>query len=62
MFEYMFGIDNIVLIDLWLDFGAIIITRLFLDAFHSEAIVFLLVIPTITYYCTDFDDSIVLEA
>ena len=33
MFEYMFGIDNIVPIDLWIDFGAIIIiTRLFYRA------------------------------
>ena len=41
MFEYIFGVDSTVPIDIWLDFGEIIITRLFIpDAFLWEAIVF----------------------
>ena len=41
MFEYIFGIHNGVPIDLGLDFGEIIITRLFSWVCFLEAIVFL---------------------
>ena len=41
MFEYISGIDKGVPIDIGLDFGEIIITRLFSQAHFLEAIVFL---------------------
>ena len=41
MFEYIFGIDNVVPLDKWLDFRAIILQGCFSGAF-LEVIVFLL--------------------
>ena len=57
MFEYIFGIDKGVPIDIRLDFGEIIITRLFTRAcFFQKSCQFLLLSTTIlndTYMAID---------